>query len=608
MLWWGRKRRGIASQSPEPLLHETVNGLEPTETTGGDDHAPTGMVWVDDSGAIRVKNPPHHRGSYAVIHIPSEDPPSIEVQINGTSVVGPHVVQESDEISYHLISRAPVVQMTVEVSPDGMEARLVGVRQNGVKYVLPSSSPQRELRLQPQSFSLPAPGISSAQIQAELTRAHVVAGWVPLASLSRDLDQETFDVVVARGTEPTAQINPSFEAVDLPAPLVKAGTILGRKVHGKLAQPGRTVWGTPCLRDEEQVPLPECLWGEGVAPMESGQHLVATRAGRVIWTPTFIDVLAQKVISQDVYQDLILFDGDVQIHGCVDGSRIVATGIIQIDRGVRDSELVSAAAVNVRGLVERSTVSAGVGPETQERVRHQLHMVLEGIEELHETVEDIRRHAPLSARFRLGRILAKVVQDKFTDVQEALAALCGLAQWPFGVLSPQALMLIDQLAQNLSPNMLEQEESLDRVMALAETLQHLPEVHLWRDGFPLRVVAEPSSLDHVSRSTIRVLGDLTVHEAYGTHLDVGKRLYVEGSLVGGFCLAFGVWAKVVGSSLGTETSVKIHSPLGALEAKTVHPGVVIDVAGVRQVVSRALFDVIFDSGAVTEPVKVQSAP
>ncbi|WP_243239523.1 flagellar assembly protein A [Sulfobacillus harzensis] len=465
--WQKPRRLPMVIPDPLPLTPITKSeNMAPSPTPSPADKE--GSVWLDGAGRVHVTNPQGEHGRFAVLSAADAD--QVTVLVNGRSVVGERVVEESDHIVVRAHMRAPSAQVRVEVSENEMLATLHVAYQRGERRVLQPTVPGPRLVLTTVSFPIDPPRVTVAQVRTELLRAGVISGTVATRELQTFLDRgESGSLVIARGTDPHPGAG-SVEWIDDKrldgSWMVETGAILAhRRPHP--ARPGTTVTGktvaAPAIAPGRQMRL-----GPGVALMTHGTKLVAARSGYVIAQDGIVDVVDAMVIPEVTSApDPLVLDGDVTVEGHISRRLVIVTGNLVIKGGIREAEVVVGGNVEVKGTVSDAAVFLGYGRYVQKRAEQHVGRIIDGLYDLEVTAEELLKGG---GRSRFPLLLQQVIATKFTDILESLDWFKGALTWPHLNWSDALVRSIQELKDRLDQGQI---DSMAELVALRTQLEYL---------------------------------------------------------------------------------------------------------------------------------------
>lgn len=540
--------------------------------------AKDGLLWVDATGDVQIRNPQIH-GHYPVLVVPDWD--WLRVSVNGSRVVGERVLEENTRVHVRLLVQAPQARMAITVSPDGMQATLNVGYVSGERRALVPTTPSTRLVLEPRRIPVDPPGVTLAQVRTEMARVGVTAGLVDSVSIEQFLARrESGSLVIARGIapKPGGGTLESFRPEGLEGPwMVNIGEAIGRR-RPDPARPGRTVRGetlpAPMIQRGHEVQL-----GPGVTVMSHNTHLVANRAGVAIFDAYVVDVVAQhEMPAVEAAADVLVVDGDLVVRGDICGRTVVVSGNLTVAGDVRNADVVVGGAVTVQGATAESRVTVGLDRYVRQGVRYHTARIVDGLYDLELTVDELS-----SLGDRLGAVLARVVQAKFTDVVDSSAWLKEVGRWPglrwTGPLVTLAAAIHDYLTAG--DDMV---NSLGQLWSSRVDLEMCDPVV---EAAPVGRTAHRTGFHTVENSTIDGTGTLPVDIARSSRL-VADSVIATRALVGGFVMASDrVQCAALGAMAGTETSIEVTSEHGAVEAERAYPGVLVVIAGLRHTLQTA---------------------
>lgn len=590
--WWYRKRRGAG-------LAVGDNGSDYDHTSRAESSSLRfleplhGLVWVDNAGKIRATNPQGAHGRYAVLVVPDGD--LVRVTVNGKALnAGEHVIEERDRVQVRMAVQAADASVDIHLTAEGMEATLTVNYKVGERLVLAPTTPSVRLVLWPDAVPIEPSRVTLTQVRNDLARAGVVVGVVAPEEIQRFLERgKSGTMVVARGTAP----RPGAGSLEIFEPdglagawQVETGTIIGRRRRDP-ARPGVTVTGT-------SIPAPaispghETFLGPGVVVMDHGTHLVASRHGQVVFSPTMVDVVSRHECDEITPStEVLMVEGDLKVHGSIRGRLVVVSGNLSVAGDIRRAEIVAGGGVEVRGSTEDSAISMGLWQYAQRSSGHHVTRIIDGLYDLELTIQQLEREAGALKGHRFGQVLYRIASQKFTDVSESITWLQEAYHWPSLHWSEGFERIIRQLGQQWACDMLSGMESLESLMSLRAQLEFLDTAELVHE-VPTAHLPFKTRFHHVLRSHIEGQDELIVDSAHATRMTSRGVIRVQGPLVGGFLSSqSGILADQLGSESFVETSVEVTSSEGVIEAQVAYPGVVMVVAGERRMIDSVQFSV-----------------
>lgn len=577
------KRRLLGLLRPAYVIESAPRGLSGNRSGGSSawDGAPEpGRVGLRDGKVIYI--PPKHHGKYPTITAGE----GVRLTVNGKRAQGLVVLFPADQVTLAAENVEPVLDVSVSVREDNMQAEVVIVRRPGRRYRLQDAEPVTDLVVEAELVSVKRPRLTEEALRAALHDAGVVHGIDHDAVRQAVHDDGDGRYVVAKGTP---AVSPEDDAIEWLVPvtdanwtlradpyltslsIVKAGEVLAVYQRGRVGHPGRDVRGNPIV---PQAPR-RCAFrvADGVVLWEKGEVLqaVAVRTGRPTLVNGALTILPMKLIDADVTGSggTLSFDGDVVIRGNVlDGSKVRASGSMVIQGAVSGAHLVAGGDVIVHRGITRSEVYAGGEGAAFARIHRQLDRVM-------------REFSPLLRKMLQARTgsdpLVSVTQDAAEFRFERLrAALSGLfdateSQWEQQILGPlehavrRLQRILDRTAVSQTVN----------VKDLADLYKSLLSWHGRMNGAltGARTILAP----HVHNSRLVACGDIVITESgccqsrlVATHdvLLQGDRGFLRASQV---TVGGRVEAAEIGTYAGSPTAIE-----GAAEtevhAHTVHPG------------------------------------
>lgn len=566
-----------------------------------------GRVWIDDSGRVRVKNPDRVPGVYPVIVVP--DPATgISLTVNGAPVVGPVVVQESDIITLTVQSQPPRHHLSVTVDDPGLQAVLTVEYEAGCRRDILRTDPQWRLILSAKETPVLAPPVSLAEIQAELDRAEVRVGRVPDAVIQPFLDRhQPGSLVIAQGIPASPGTPNRYEALPLPPTIRRTasveweephyaglGTIIGLWYPGEPARPGVTVWGT-MISPPPLKPHPPTL-GPGVAPMDNHAHLVATRAGRVLWTPDRIDIIPEHVHSGSLERQALTFDGDIVVEGSVTrGATVVATGNLIVIGDVEESELVCGGTMRLFGEARQAKLSQGHVPIDADQVLSDLGRIEETLTALGQAIVQVHHHLGHTA-YPFPGLLQGLIRTKFQHLFAQVQALKRTVRRLPYRRDPVVRALIESVLPDLDRVLAADLRDQGDWNALKDRVRRHREQFLLDSRRPLPDDDAQIVAGHLSGCWVRSHGPIRIRKASSCDMETAREVEIAGQLVGGVVVAgYGVTAHTLGSPDGIVTMIRVTGPKGRVQSHELFPHTVVDVGSRHWEITQPMTDVIMEA-------------
>ncbi|MCL6549062.1 MAG: FapA family protein, partial [Alicyclobacillus sp.] len=360
---------------------------------------------------------------------------------------------------------------------------------------------------------------------------------------------------------------------------VSPGTVVAVAEPELPGTPGQDVFGNTLLPQEADVPQP--LLGPGVRDV--GGRLVATREGRLVFTPCEIDVRPELVIDHDVRpQDgLIQFHGDVVIHGSVmDGSVVRALGSVTVHGSVYGSTVASEQNIVIRGTAVHARIEAGQSGVVYRQLADVLRPALEDLRKFHGEYRELSRHLlGLEGGERKLPMLAALLLDKrHSGLQAFLSSLC---------CDYQPALSDDARYQEIRRLLLTSWHGLGRTRLLEPDILHLIQLLeqylVYLENVSSLGAAEVR-VGGVSRSTVRASGSVYVRQSgvYSSSIESGDAIVVAGMVRGGFLVAErSARISELGSPAGVETSVRVTRRSGYIAVGLRYANTLLEVGGRR---------------------------
>lgn len=583
------KRRLLGLLQPAYVIEAAPNELagKPLGRPSEQDGLPEpGVVGLRDGKIIYI--PPKHHGKYPTITAGE----GVRLTVNGKRTHGPVVLFPDHEVTLTTENQEPVLDVSVSIRDDNMQAEVAIVRRPGLRYRLKDSEPVTDLVVEAEQVSVAPPRLTEEALRTALHDAGVVYGIDHDAVRQAVHDEGDGRYVVAKGTPPVSPEDDGIEwLVPVTAPewtlhvdpyltslsIAKPGEVLAVYQRGCVGRPGRDVRGNTIM---PQAPK-RCTFrvADGVVLREKGdvQQAVAVRTGRPTLVNGALTVLPMKLIDSDVTgrDGILSFEGDVAIRGNVlDGSKVRAGGSIVIQGAVSGAHLVAGGDVIVHRGITRSEVYAGGEGAALARIHGQLDRVMREFSPLLRNMLQARKHP--------GTLLQEA-QDtpefRFERLRTELAGLFDAAEseWEQHILGP-----LENTVRRLH-----------RILDRAEASQTINVTHLvdlyksllsWHERMKRAMTQARTILaPHVQNSRLVACGNIVITESgcYQSRLiatlDVllqGDRGFFRASevTVGGL-----IEAEEIGAYAGSPTSIEGTAET-QVRARTVHPGTILNIA------------------------------
>lgn len=571
-------------------------------STPGASSAPGGTAWVIE-GQFGWKPPESEGGRYPVLLIGQH----VLAVVNGELRTGRYQVQPGDVIEINAEVREPVSEIGVEVTKDNLEAYVYASLQPGQRFRLKDTAPSPVVSLQAElEEELPPEPVTQERVNSSLQSAGVVFGIDENAVREFAKDPDTRRRV-ARGEAPVeprdAQIERLFKEVELasydPDALqvdlldrqriawVQPNTLLARRIPPQPGQPGKDVYGnvlTPRMPKDAKL-----QGGQGTILSEDGNELRAEVAGRPVVVGRLIKVLSLYVHegNADVTFGHIRFEGDVQIRGQVcDNINIAAGGSLEVQGSVCNAVVEANLDTQLHDLVIGSQVKVGGKVAETVAVLPFVNEVSERLARLVKALQQLEASGAVQSSRKkgipYGLLVKRLLETRFGDlmkllpqVSEKLRPLEDLA----GVDTDVGTALVEMLA-GLSPLKL---QSAEPVIKVAQDWRVLEEELTGYTTDPHNLLVKG-----LENSQIWVSGEvyITGFGSYNSVIQAGKNITCpQGVLRGGQALTREgvIEFKEIGSKAGVPT-VASTGREGRIEARLVHPGVILSVGGIRQVI------------------------
>jgi len=545
------------------------------------------------NGQVQVTDP-EGDGQFPVLVVPQNF--QLPVTIDGESVgPGEYTLHSGQQVAATEYRVNPVCSPEMRVSNDRMSVVLSLFFHNGTVSTLADAGASPRVILKANTAPLPAMPLSYEELEQAIQDGHFVGDLDERALKELAAATEPMERIVMRGKQPFPGKPAECHTVELPKeegddPLhrrmqlqtVKSGTLVAVIEEEVQPQPGRDVLGrsVPC-RSQVRSLLPH--FGDGVQRIDN--KVFATRHGRLVFSPTEVDVIPRVELEQNVTpkDGYVLFDGDVTIQGDVeDGSVINATGIVQIRGGVYGSTVIGEKGVSIRGHCVKSRILAGWGRDlaqgavaTVEKARDELEDYLQDVERI---LEEAQTKVVPKQQKELS-VLPWVVLDKYhTGVQKAIHDIIKQYATCQKHDVGQHMEALIRIIQNtwVGPK-LKAITVNDIVRTISTMEEYLGYVKKCRqqDNSDIAVNA-------VTSSTVEATGSIIVSGkgVYASQLTSGRVIEVKGYARGGLLFAQdSVSVAELGAPSAAETKVVVKSRAGLIHAGVRHPNTLLDVGG-----------------------------
>lgn len=590
---------GVAGRGAGPLHAAGVAALaEATEAAAAD---VDGMLAVQHGRVVFY--PPAGTGRLPTIRPGAH----VTVLVNGTEVKRIRVIRPGDRIEVRVQHDEPAVDLRVEVSPDGLEAKLHIERRPGTRYALADQAPTTDLTVVAVPVEkVPPPAVSREELVAALKAAGVTYGIDEMALRAAQTSTESGSLVVARGLPPIPSKDGRIELHFENAPYVLAeppeeaprvdplslyrvstvapGQLLATKHPPRPGHVGRKVTGEliPVARPKDVT----LRAGPGAMLDEEGRRVYAARGGRPTFQRGVVAVLPLHAVYGDVGPETghIAFDGDVLVTGNVnEGMRVQSAGRVMVGGIVSGAEVRAEEGVTVgRGIV-RSRVVAGGSATVALQLASAIRPVHRQLEQLVAGVRFFKQQAggaPRIAALGDAPVVRAVMDRKFPGLPRLVEGLLPLADQAalIGVerFEELAAALYRMLGGRGSREAVSVDELAECSRKLGELLEHLGAYQTQ----PADVVA-------------RYIHNAEVHASGTVRVPSGACHYAKIRAGKGFVMGSGVFRgdeivvregsivlDEVGSPQGTKVWVEVVEK-GEVMARLVHPGVTVAIGGHR---------------------------
>lgn len=610
-------------ESAKPLPPRAVEsvGHGGLEAGAGEVEAATGLrtsyAWVE-GGQVRIHHDPGTR--YHPVLRPG---PDVRLWVNGEPVSEARVILPGDEVRVEVVGgEQETPQIQHRVSLDRMHCFLSFKGAGKGRMKLMDRPPARELTL----VAVPdLPGPGSALSMADLLQylQDVVGVRVPINedALERLLSGLEAEVQVAAGTPPGRTVNGwteylvpfSIERVQVTdettdpvdyldlrrIPTVKAGTTLAIVHPGRRGTPGTDVYGQVVDAPEPDQPFLKA--GPGVQLVDDGRAAVAIRAGRPARQGHVLMVLPTYTVEGDVDVGTghIRFDGDVMVLGNVrERTKVVSGGRVTVAGGVSGATVRGRLGVQVAGNVVSSTVTAGGTAATARALVSELKPLLGALERLVASVHYVKDQP---AYQRVGKrrppdgvLIKRLIELKFPNLPKLVERLHGRSKTfdETDMALEGAVAVLSRLLVTPGPLILEDGKELDEAVEQLRAASY-------------RLEADASleadiGVRHVQNAALHASGRVSIRNGsiFNSEVVAGTGITVYRGVVRGGCLQVfrgAISLDEVGSPLGARTHLAVIDD-GSVQARLLHPNVVVEIAGRRYVADRVHRHVRFSLG------------
>ena len=533
-----------------------------------------------------VVDNPRGGGMPAVCVIPDDE--RLTVFISVRRVVGRVAVTREQQIELSFAHIPPVRAFAVDVSADRLQVSVHATVRVGVRRRLEEAGPAHEVELRIVDEEWPAEEGSAATIhklltergfQGELDEQAVASLCAATCDTSRS---------VLRGRIPKAGHAERFLPCGLPenwvseeseAPWVAQGALVAQLEGAVSPVPGRDVTGLELLTFEDGG---RQSLGRGVR--QTGDTVVAARAGRVLFTRARIDVIPELVLEGDLTEreGQVIFDGDVLVRGSLqEGASIKASGNVNIHGDALEATVEAGRGVSVTGAVLRANIHGGLAQSVHQRMYGQVVQLNDDWMRFQEDYGLLIKQAMLRADIqdKLHLLADMLLVRRHSHLDDLFVACASWEDSYYLRYDAQIAELTEQIRQKWRRDV-RQSLVWEDIEKLAELLQTVKEHLRLLLTEPLSAV----SVHSVSSSQVDATGDIVVHGVgvFSSHLESGRDIVADGVVRGGFLLADrAVRIGELGSPAGVESSVRVKRADGIVHIGVRHGNTLIDLAGKR---------------------------
>jgi len=570
-------------------------------------------AWVE-GGQVRIHHEPGSR-----CHPVLRPGPNVRLWVNGELVSHARVILPGDEVTVEVSGEDQPPRLDHRVTPDGMHCFLSFKGGRMGRMRLMDQLPSRELTLVAvPDFSDPALGLSTADLVRYLREEVGIRAPIDEQAVNRLLTGLEAEVEVATGTPPgptvdgwieylvpfsVERVQVSDEAaepvdyLDLRRiPTVKAGTTLAVVHPGQRGTPGTDVYGRVVEAPEPQEPVLRA--GPGVQLVGDGRAAVALQSGRPARQDHLLMVLPTYTVEGDVDVETghIRFDGDVVVLGSVkEGTKVLSGGRVMVAGTVDGGTVRGRLGVQVAGSVVSSTVMAGGSAAAARTLLNELQPLLQMLERLVASLRYLKEqpqyHQIGDRRPPDGVLIKRLLELKFPSLPKQVQRLFersktfdetdmalegAVAVLIRALVTPGPLILADGT---------ELEEAVEQLKAASYRLE--ADASMEAD----------IGVRHVQNAALHASGRISIRHGsiFNSEVVAGTGITVyRGVVRGGSLQVFrgAISLDEVGSPLGARTRLKVIDG-GTVQARLVHPNVVVEIAGRRYVADRVLRHVRF---------------
>ncbi len=252
---------------------------------------------------------------------------------------------------------------TLEVSRDGMEARLRVMPAWGGKAVTPDEI-QAEIKNKEIAFGVDEEALNAALRETREDSEYIVAKGIPAVAGSDGDIMYLFERELKAVPKELEDGRVDYRELNLIVNVTK-GTVLAEKIPATEGTSGRNIFGKeiPAKRGRE-LPLPA---GKGVVRSEDGMKLIAETDGCPVVAGKQLKVLPVYEIKGDVdfTTGNIYFMGNVIVRGSIkSGFKVVASGNVEIYQGIEDARVEAEGKILVkRGIAGQGKAIVKAGDE-----------------------------------------------------------------------------------------------------------------------------------------------------------------------------------------------------------------------------------------------------
>ncbi|MDA8206966.1 MAG: hypothetical protein M0Z36_12935 [Thermaerobacter sp.] len=443
---------------------------------------------------------------------------------------------------------------------EGLQAFAEVTYQDGEHRRIRPTAPQWRVTLTPEIRPLPAEPLDLATVQEALDRADIRVGRLPQTSIQEFLDRrQSGTVLVAQGIPASPGTPHRYHPLPLPPFVRQIGSVTWEEpAYARLgATIGRWHPGQP--------PQP------GVTVMANQAHLVATRDGRIHWTPDAIDIIPELRHADAVVGETLMFDGDILIQGSLSrGATVVATGNLIVIGDVEDSELVCAGTLRLFGDARHAQLSQGLLPLDETPWRRILDPLDITVTEIDHALRQLHQHLEW-ATYPFPVVLQRLLQAKFPHFSDRIRTLQRLMQRRPYRWDPHIRTLAAHLQHNLGRMSAGSLPDYRSWAALCQQVHH--DIAQWQTT-PRSPVADAGGMIKARNLTacrIRGQGPILVERATACTIETAATIEA-GHILGGECQAgHRITAHRLGSVDGIPTTIRVEDPQGQVRSQEIYP-------------------------------------